>query len=196
MNNTLETLKSAIETATNDAYNSIGGSVTSGYYDVSSDLSISGQDWTTSVNWEMSPLYPEMSDEELEKLVKRILDNEDDLVPILKNYFTKYFESLMENPDELVDKAVKETIDKKDREIDELNKRVSELSQTLDYVLERLNSLERERINDNPWNSNITWQELTTTATKYIGALASDVGTVKQIQDYNNTTSSNRPKPY
>ena len=153
---------------------SIGGidyslsTATSGYW--STDISY-GDTLSTSAAFEWTTV---MSDEDLKKLVERILDNEEDLVPILKNYFAKYFESLMDNPEELIDTAVKEIIDKKDKEIERLGQKVEELSNKLDYLINLIHSKSyneeelRTNIGSYPW-SGYPWSYYSTSTSAIVG---------------------------
>ena len=89
--------------------------------------------YATTWNLDFSDL---INKEDKEKIISDLLDKEDDLMPILKKYLVGYLDKIMENPDSIIDKLIKE----KDTEIKELKDRVNKLE-------EKVNSLENSRLN-------------------------------------------------
>lgn len=162
---------------------------TSGYW---STDNLYGDTLSANAAFEWTTL---ISDEDMKKLVERILDNEDDLVPILKNYFAKYFESLMDNPEELISTAVKEIIDKKDKEIERLGQKVAELSNKLDYLINLIHSKSYKE--DEELRTNIgsyPWSYYSTTTSATLGN-----GSVTFPDSYNSsalTPDKRAQKPY
>lgn len=105
----------------------------------------------------------------VEAILSGIFENETDLVPLVKNYFIKYLDKVMEDPDEII----KEAIRAKDEEIKELKEDLKSLTVRLDSLTKLLSLLEEKVQREtklgggNPWdNSNITW---TTSTYNYDG---------------------------
>jgi len=104
----------------------------------------------------------------VEAILSGIFENETDLIPLVKNYFIKYLDKVMEDPDEII----KEAIRAKDEEIKELKEDLKSLTVRLDSLTKLLSLLEEkvQRRDDidkklgpgNPWDSNITWTTTTT----------------------------------
>ena len=69
-----------------------------------------------------------------EKIIKRLLDNEEEFIPLIKKYLVKYLDSVLENPSELVGEAVEKLIKEKDSEIEELKKRIDFLEKRVDIL--------------------------------------------------------------
>lgn len=83
-------------------------------------------------SWNLSDF---IGKEEKEKIIEKILEDEDDLMPILKQYLAKYLDSIMENPESIVKELIKE----KDDRINKLEKRVEELEKQLEF--DRMNDM-------------------------------------------------------
>ena len=105
----------------------------------------------------------------VEAILSGIFENETDLVPLVKNYFIKYLDKVMEDPDEII----KEAIRAKDEEIKELKEDLKSLTVRLDSLTKLLSLLEEKVQREtklgggNPWDpSNITW---TTSTYNYDG---------------------------
>ena len=71
-----------------------------------------------------------LSKEDKEKLITDILESEDELMPILKKYLVGYLDKIMENPDSIIDRLIKE----KDTEIKELRDRVNQLEKQVSIL--------------------------------------------------------------
>ena len=102
----------------------------------------------------------------VEAILSGIFENETDLVPLVKNYFIKYLDKVMEDPDEII----KEAIRAKDEEIKEHKEDLKSLNTRLDSLTKLLSLLEEKVQREtklgggNPWdpNNNITWTTTTT----------------------------------
>lgn len=84
--------------------------------------------------WEYTIDKLNLSDDTINKIIKKILDSDDDLLPLVKNYLIKYLDQVMDNPEEIIKDLIKE----KDTEI-------SRLREELDSLTKRLEKLEKER---------------------------------------------------
>jgi len=181
----------------------------SGYYDT--DTAISIDNWGDLIGDSWLKKF-ELSDANLDKLVERIFDNENDLVPIVKNYLTKYLEKIMDSPEEVIDDVIRDIINKKNMEIQDLNEKVGRLSKTIDNLNAKIDELSKlvERIMPprvqpydpyyDPYKSNISWTcsagdsvaDLTKIANKYIGSVSVDFASDCSAK---NTTAEKRSKP-
>jgi hypothetical protein len=96
---------------------------TSSYLDYCTD-SLLG----TEYSYNLSNLL--LSKEDKETLITDILESEDELMPIIKKYLVGYLDKIMENPDPIIDKLIKE----KDTEIKELKDRVNQLEKQVSIL--------------------------------------------------------------
>ena len=101
--------------------------ITGNYYSTNSATSY-------GYSWNLSDF---IGKEEKEKIIEKMLEDEDDLMPILKQYLAKYLDDIMENPESIVKELIKE----KDDRINKLEKRVEELEKQLEF----------DRMNDMPF---------------------------------------------
>ena len=83
--------------------------------------------YKTSYNYSFD-LSDFISKEDKEAVIKKLLENEDDLMPILKQYLVKYLDSVMENPESIVKDLIKE----KDDRISNLEKKVEKLERQIE----------------------------------------------------------------
>lgn len=88
-------------------------STSSNYYTVSDP-------WSYTFN-----LTDLLSKEQKEELLMKLLESEDELMPILKKYLVGYLDKIMDNPEEIIKELLKE----KDIEIESLKKKVSDLEE-------------------------------------------------------------------
>ena len=168
--------------------------------------------------WEYTIDKLNLSDDTINKIIKKILDSDDDLLPLVKNYLIKYLDQVMDNPEEIIKDLIKE----KDTEI-------SRLREELDSLTKRLEKLEKERPFDlggiklgevdtespGEWTTtNWIYDHSTTTSdTSDLGTAtyysqSTDASYVKnrlqkkicdgleKLSASNNTTSRNDPNPY
>ena len=71
-----------------------------------------------------------LSKEDREKLLTRLLEDEDDLMPILKKYLVGYLDQFMENPESILKDLIKE----KDNKINDLEKKIEDLEKKIDSI--------------------------------------------------------------
>lgn len=91
--------------------------------------STSSNYYTVSDSWNTSPAFNLvdllLSKEQREELLMKLLESEDELMPILKKYLVGYLDKIMDNPGEIIKELLKE----KDTEIESLKKKVSDLEE-------------------------------------------------------------------
>ena len=136
-------------TSTNASASTISSNystTTAGYY--STDDSYS---WT--LNGDV-----EIGDESVKKIIEKIFDSDNDLLPLVKNYLIKYLDQVMDNPEEII----KDLIREKDYEI-------IQLKQKLEYLTRRIEELENDRktgeeVDKSNWAKAVpsTWTTTTT----------------------------------
>jgi len=100
----------------------------SGYYSVNG-LSVFDKAWE-----EYTPKV-DISDEGVKKIVEKIFDSEEDLMPLVKNYLVKYLDKVMDEPEEIVKELVKEKdekINQLEEQVEELNKKIAELEEKVE----------------------------------------------------------------
>lgn len=95
-----------------------------------------------------------------ERIIHRLLDNEEEFIPLIKKYLVKYLDSVLENPSELIGEAVEKLIKEKDSEIEELKKRIDFLEKRVDILTSNnpsdcLNGAETWISTNDTWKSNI-----------------------------------------
>ena len=71
-----------------------------------------------------------MSKEDKAALVEKILEDEDEFMPILKKYLVGYLDKVLENPEPLIKELIKE----KDEKISELSKEVEDLKKEVEAL--------------------------------------------------------------
>lgn len=74
---------------------------------------------------------------EVKKDFKEILENEDEMMPLIKNYLRKYLEEVMDNPEELI---------KRDEEIERQKEEIKELKNQIESLKEELTDLRSKSI--------------------------------------------------
>ncbi len=144
-----------------------------------------------AITWDLNTLLGEKDKEEL---LTKLLESEDDLMPILKKYLVGYLDKIMENPEPIIKELIKE----KDEEIKRLNKEVEELKKEVEELKKEVESIKlNNNYNDypypydpnptiNPWipsNGGITWSGTQDGWIQYTNSLSSSTSTC--------TTSSN-----
>lgn len=167
--------------------------------------------------WEYTIDKLNLSDDTINKIIKKILDSDDDLLPLVKNYLIKYLDQVMDNPEEIIKDLIKE----KDTEI-------SRLREELDSLTKRLEKLEKESLGGIKLREVDTESPGEWTTTNWIydhSTTTSDLGTatyysqssinakdmnqitkdrlqkkicegLEKLSASNNTTSRNDPNPY
>lgn len=143
-----------------------------------------------------------LTDEELDRVVEKVLDKEEDFMPIFRRYLTKYLDGILDDPSELVKDVIKE----KDKEINRLRDQVGQLEEKLKSLsdkVDRIDSLGRPL---GGWGdlagSSITWSyddsttsptiTSTTTTSDYLNSAANtyEYSTLKSMLANANTNSS------
>jgi len=142
-----------------------------------------------------------LTDEELDKVVEKVLDKEEDFMPIFKRYLTKYLDGILDDPSELVKDVIKE----KDEEINRLRDQVDRLEEKLKSLsdkIDRMDSINRPLGGWEDIGSAITWSydgsttspttTSTTTISDYLNSAANtyEYSTLKSMLANANTTSS------
>lgn len=126
-------------TLSNPATNSAASTVSTynGAYDGSNASS-----WTSAYDDYGGFIYTngKINKDLVEAILSGIFENETDLVPLVKNYFIKYLDKVMEDPDEII----KEVIRAKDEEIKELKEDLKSLNTRLDSLTKLLSLLEEK----------------------------------------------------
>ena len=79
---------------------------------------------TYSVSWDLTSL---LSCEQKKELMTKLLESEDEFMPILKKYLVGYLDKILDNPEEIIKDLVKE----KDSKIQELESKVSDLEKEI-----------------------------------------------------------------
>lgn len=104
-----------------------------------------------------------MSKEDKATLVEKILEDEDEFMPILKKYLVGYLDKVLENPEPLVKELIKE----KDDKINELSKEVEDLKKEVETLKNNIPLIPSEPfpLGPNPyypdsWSTGgITWSD-------------------------------------
>jgi len=99
----------------------LGSGSTGNYYNYNTKFSWS---WPNPNEWITA------ADVDKEELLKKLLESEDEFMPILKKYLVGYLDKIMENPEPII----KDLIREKDSRISELEKKISDLEKMLDYI--------------------------------------------------------------
>ena len=133
-----------------DSSNNLSGTSS---YSTATGTSIVDSGW--SVKWDMSSL---LSKEDKEELLKKLLESENDLMPILKEYLVGYLDKILDNPEPLIKDLIKEKdekIQELSKRLDDLEKRVSELSKIQPPYI--VNPIEPFTIGNPKTVPDITW---------------------------------------
>lgn len=116
LQNSVSCSNSNLSSSAANSFNNISGSILSNnlgtYYSYSFDLD--------SI----------LSKEDKEKLLTKLLEDEDDLMPILKKYLVGYLDQFMENPESILKDLIKE----KDDKINDLEKKIEDLEKKIDFI--------------------------------------------------------------
>lgn len=104
-----------------------------------------------------------MSKEDKATLVEKILEDEDEFMPILKKYLVGYLDKVLENPEPLVKELIKE----KDNKINELSKEVEDLKKEVETLKNNIPLIPSEPFPlgpnpyyPDPWSTGgITWSD-------------------------------------
>ena len=102
--------------------------ISSGYYSTSTVMG-SGDAW----DW-VAPKV-DVSDESIKKIVEKIFDSDEDLMPLVKNYLVKYLDKIMDEPEEIVKELIKEKdekINQLEEQVEAMNKKIVELEEKIE----------------------------------------------------------------
>lgn len=134
----------------------------------------------TSWSWNVGDM---MSKEDKEALVEKILEDEDEFMPILKKYLVGYLDKVLENPEPLVKELIKE----KDDKINELSKEVEDLKKEVETLKNNIPLIPSEPIPlgpnpyySDPWLAGGTWS----------GTLSSSYNSHNAINSVSSSTST------
>ena len=126
-----------------------------------------------------------MSKEDKAALVEKILEDEDEFMPILKKYLVGYLDKVLENPEPLVKELIKE----KDDKINELSKEVEDLKKEVETLKNNIPLIPSEPIplgpnpyypDPDPWGTGgITWS----------GTLSSSYNAMNSVSSSTSTTT-------
>ena len=100
-----------------------------GYYSTSTVIGGSGDAW----DW-VAPKV-DVSDESIKKIVEKIFDSDEDLMPLVKNYLVKYLDKVMDKPEEIVKELIKEKdekINQLEEQVEAMNKKIVELEEKIE----------------------------------------------------------------
>ena len=159
--------------------------------------------------WEYTINKLNLSDDTINKIVEKILDSDDDLLPLVKNYLIKYLDQVMDNPEEIIKDLIKEKdteISRLRGELDSLTKRLEKLEKERSFNLGELDIKQAEINTETPGS----WSTTQTTSTNWLydpSTIATCYTTVDSLQNKiregleklsasKNTTSRNDPNPY
>lgn len=84
-------------------------------------------------DWAVSKL--DISDESIKKIVEKIFDSDEDLMPLVKNYLVKYLDKVMDEPEEIVKELIKEKdekINQLEEQVEAMNKKIVELEEKIE----------------------------------------------------------------
>ena len=105
-----------------------------------------------------------MSKEDKAALVEKILEDEDEFMPILKKYLVGYLDKVLENPEPLVKELIKEKdnkINELSKEVEDLKKEVETLKNNMPLIPSESSPLGPNPYYPNPWGTGgIAWSEL------------------------------------
>ena len=73
---------------------------------------------------------------DIKEEIKKIIEDEDEMMPFVKNYLRKYLEKVMEAPEEVIKEMMRKDkeIEEQKKEISELKNAISELRREIDYI--------------------------------------------------------------
>lgn len=100
-----------------------------GYYSTSTVIGGSGDAW----DWAIPKV--DVSDESIKKIVEKIFDSDEDLMPLVKNYLVKYLDKIMDEPEEIVKELIKEKdekINQLEEQVEAMNKKIVELEEKIE----------------------------------------------------------------
>lgn len=137
-------------TITIDTSGIINNNITNPYY-------YSGSSYTTTAGYYG---YDDVSvnEKDIKEEIKKIIEDEDEMMPFVKNYLRKYLEKVMEAPEELVKEMMR-----KDKEIDEQKKEISELKNAISELRREIDRIKGNGIVEGhdittwPNGNGITW---------------------------------------
>lgn len=127
---------------------------------ITSDLTRKGYETYSSATWSPSiknliNIDDFISNEDKVELIEKILENEDEFMPILKKYLVGYLDKILDNPEPIIKDLIKE----KDDKINELNKEVEQLKEEISNIKNIILPLPYNYppyspgIGTNPWNN-------------------------------------------
>lgn len=97
-------------------------------------------------------------------LVEKILEDEDEFMPILKKYLVGYLDKVLENPEPLVKELIKEKDDKINelsKEVEDLKKEVKTLKNNIPLIPSEPFPIGPNPYYPSPWDTGgITWSDL------------------------------------
>lgn len=106
-----------------------------------------------NISWDLTSL---LTHDQKEELMTRLLENEDEFMPILKKYLVGYLDKILDNPEQII----KEVVMEKDEKIKNLENKVRDL----ESEIEKLKALSPVKLNPiidtgDYWRSmpEITW---------------------------------------
>ncbi len=81
-----------------------------------------------------SPIKGDIKEE-----IKKIIEDEDEMMPLVKNYLRKYLEKVMEAPEEVIKEMIQKDkeIEEQKKEISELKNAISKLEMEIDWIKRR-----------------------------------------------------------
>lgn len=214
------TSSSVTSTSANSSLSSNLSSSGPGYYSYSTTISSSpiyGYDSASYGDslWEYTIDKLNLSDDTINKIIKKILDSDDDLLPLVKNYLIKYLDQVMDNPEEIIKDLIKEKdteISRLREELDSLTKRLEKLENERPFNLGGIKLAEVDTESPGEWTTTNWIYDPSTTepdlGTSISYSQSTDTSYVKQrlqkkiceglekLSASNNTTSRNNPNPY
>lgn len=116
-------------TSTLTAANASASTISSNYTTTTAGYYSTDDSYSWTLNGDV-----EIGDESVKKIIEKIFDSDNDLLPLVKNYLIKYLDQVMDNPEEII----KDLIREKDYEI-------TKLKQKLEYLTKRIEELENDR---------------------------------------------------
>jgi len=116
-------------TSTLTSTNVSASTISSNYSTTTAGYYSTGDSYSWTLNGDV-----EIGDESVKKIIEKIFDSDNDLLPLVKNYLIKYLDQIMDNPEEII----KDLIREKDYEI-------IQLKQKLEYLTKRIEELENDR---------------------------------------------------
>ena len=81
-----------------------------------------------------------IDDDAIKEEIEKFISNEDEMMPLVKNYLRKYLEKVLDAPDEIINDLIK-----KDKEIEEQKKAINELKEEINRLKGEVLTLQAER---------------------------------------------------